>query len=93
MRFYRNIINDNENTEHKNTENNNTELKNTENKNNERINCYTCLGAQWNTGINALLHVSARTISTWGGGVVYLLEAKGESVEIFYERECCAGCH
>ena len=93
MQFYRNTLTDNENTEHKNTENNNTEHKNTENKNTERINRYTCLGAQWNTGINALLHVSARTISTWGEGVVYLLEAKGESVEIFYEREYCAGCH
>ena len=99
MRFYQSTITENKNTENKNTENNNTENKNTENKNTkhkntehkntESIDRYTCLGAQWNTGINALFHVPTGTIATWGGGVIF----KWESVEIFYEREYCAGCH
>ena len=72
MRFYQNTITGNENTEHKNTENVNNENKNirhknTEHKNAESINCYTCLGAQWNTGMNALFHVPTGTIATWGG--------------------------
>ena len=81
MRFYQRTITENKNTENKNTENNNTENKNTENKNTkhkntehkntESIDRYTCLGAQWNTGINALFHVPTGTIATWGGQLYF----------------------
>ena len=97
MRFYQSTITENKNTENKNTENNNTENKNTkhkytEHKNTESIDRYTCLGAQWNTGINALFHVPTGTIATWGG-VFNFEQGKWESLDIFFERKYSAGSH